>query len=232
MLAREDAPGEKRLVAYYTAREGVVAEESALAPCRQVLPDYMVPVAYVQLQSLPLTPNGKVDRKALPAPERDAYSHREYEAPQGDLEESLAQLWRDLLTVDRISRHDDFFALGGHSLLAVQLVSRITQGLSLPASVQQIFEHRTVQGLAQALGSQQRQEASTDWSRRSQSSAGAIPRAAAALVSLAAGRAGEPRLPHFCSRCGFAGSWIAEHFERRLIGSWRGTKAFALVSSG
>ncbi len=83
------------------------------------LPEYMVPVAYVQLQSLPLTPNGKVDRKALPAPEGDAYSHREYEAPQGELEESLAQLWQDLLKVDRVGRHDDFFALGGHSLLAI-----------------------------------------------------------------------------------------------------------------
>ncbi len=118
VLAREDEPDEKRLIAYYTAREEVGAEELR-SHLQAVLPAYMVPVAYVQLDHLPLTPNGKVDRKGLPAPEGHASSRRQYEAPQGELEESLAQMWRALLKVERVGRHDNFFDLGGHSLLAV-----------------------------------------------------------------------------------------------------------------
>ena len=136
VLAREDEPAEKRLVAYYTVTalaDGDIEEvgaEALRAHLETVLPRYMVPVAYVQLQSLPLTPNGKVDRKGLPAPEGDGYAYREYEPPQGELEESIAQLWQELLGADRVGRHDNFFDLGGHSLLAVTLISRLReQGL-------------------------------------------------------------------------------------------------------
>ncbi|WP_122879840.1 non-ribosomal peptide synthetase, partial [Burkholderia pseudomallei] len=111
---------EKRLVAYYTGDADVVALRAQAA---QHLPSYMVPSAYVRLDAWPLTPNGKLDRRALPAPADDAYARAEYEAPQGAKEEALAAIWRELLHVERVSRHDNFFELGGHSLLAVQLVS-------------------------------------------------------------------------------------------------------------
>jgi thioesterase domain-containing protein len=158
VLAREDEPGEKRLVAYYTladkttaADEEAVSVEALRAHLQTALPEYMVPAAYVQLDRLPLTPNGKVDRRGLPAPEGDAYDHQEYEVPLGYLETVLAQLWRDLLQVDRVGRHDDFFALGGHSLLAVQLVSRIHLRLSVEVSVWKVIHYPTVAKLAMHL---------------------------------------------------------------------------------
>ncbi|WP_122658146.1 non-ribosomal peptide synthetase, partial [Burkholderia pseudomallei] len=115
---------EKRLVAYYTGDADVAALRAQAA---QHLPSYMVPSAYVRLDAWPLTPNGKLDRRALPAPADDAYARAEYEAPRGAKEEALAAIWRELLHVERVSRHDNFFELGGHSLLAVQLVSRLRQ---------------------------------------------------------------------------------------------------------
>ena len=94
VLAREDAPGEKRLVAYYTSRDGEDAGVEALrSHLLGALPEYMVPAAYVQLEALPLTPNGKLDRKALPAPDGSAYAARVYEAPLGAVEEAIARIW-------------------------------------------------------------------------------------------------------------------------------------------
>ncbi|MBM0108954.1 non-ribosomal peptide synthetase, partial [Steroidobacter sp. S1-65] len=117
VIAREDAPGEKRLVGYVTSRGAQPPSvEELRAHLKAVLPEYMVPSAFVVLSSLPLTPNGKLDRRALPAPELDAYVSREYEAPQGEVEEVLAGIWQELLHVERVGRQDNFFELGGHSL--------------------------------------------------------------------------------------------------------------------
>ncbi|MGK3122439.1 amino acid adenylation domain-containing protein, partial [Pseudomonas corrugata] len=110
-----------------------------------------VPVAYVQLDALPLTPNGKLDRKALPAPEHDALITRGYEAPQGEVETILAQIWQDLLKVERVGRHDHFFELGGHSLLAVSLIERMRQ-TGLSADVRILFNQSTLAALASAIG--------------------------------------------------------------------------------
>ncbi|WP_080313066.1 non-ribosomal peptide synthetase, partial [Burkholderia pseudomallei] len=139
---------EKRLVAYYTGDADVVALRAQAA---QHLPSYMVPSAYVRLDAWPLTPNGKLDRRALPAPADDAYARAEYEAPQGAKEEALAAIWRDLLHVERISRHDNFFELGGHSLLAVQLVSRLRQALSVEVALGTVFDAPVLSALAERL---------------------------------------------------------------------------------
>ncbi|MBC7212544.1 MAG: amino acid adenylation domain-containing protein, partial [Pseudomonas sp.] len=121
VVAREDQPGQPRLVAYFTAQAGFEAPlpEQLRTQLLAHLPEYMVPVAFVALQALPLTANGKLDRRALPAPERSALFERGYVAPEGELERALAQLWAELLQVEQVGRHDHFFALGGHSLLAM-----------------------------------------------------------------------------------------------------------------
>ena len=128
VLAREDRAGEKRLVAYLTVVEGAtVPVEGLRAYLGSVLPEYMVPAAYVVMDAFPLTPNGKLDRKALPAPEADAYASRAYEAPHGEIEETLAEVWQQLLRVERVGRQDNFFELGGHSLLALQMIECLRQ---------------------------------------------------------------------------------------------------------
>ncbi|WP_143293448.1 condensation domain-containing protein, partial [Burkholderia pseudomallei] len=139
---------EKRPVAYYTGDADVAALRAQAA---QHLPSYMVPSAYVRLDAWPLTPNGKLDRRALPAPADDAYARAEYEAPQGAKEEALAAIWRELLHVERVSRHDNFFELGGHSLLAVQLVSRLRQALSVEVALSTVFDAPVLSALAERL---------------------------------------------------------------------------------
>ena len=131
VIAREDTPGDKRLVAYFTVspvgetEEGTIGAEQLRSHLSASLPEYMVPAGYVRMESLPLTPNGKLDRKALPAPEADAYSTRGYEPPQGETEIKLAAIWAEVLKLDRVGRHDNFFSLGGHSLIAVTLIERM-----------------------------------------------------------------------------------------------------------
>jgi amino acid adenylation domain-containing protein len=148
VLAREDVPGDPRLVAYYAGDPGA---DDLRAHVSRGLPLYMVPSAYVQLAALPLTPNGKLDRKALPAPEDEAFARRAYEPPRGGLERELARIWGELLQVEQVGRRDDFFALGGHSLLAVQLVARVRQVLDLELSLSELFEHAELAQLAVRL---------------------------------------------------------------------------------
>jgi amino acid adenylation domain-containing protein len=151
VLAREDSPGDKRLVAYVVGEPGTPPDVQELRQAlAQVLPEYMVPAAYVVLEALPLTPNGKLDRQALPAPEGVAHAQREYEAPQGEVETALAATWAELLQLDRVGRHDDFFALGGHSLLAVKLIGRL-RSLGLHAEIRSLFVHPTLAALARTV---------------------------------------------------------------------------------
>ena len=153
VAAREEEAGEKRLVGYYTlAEEGADVEVDGLrGHLCSVLPDYMVPAAYVRLDALPLTPNGKLDRQALPAPEGDAYARGGYEAPVGEIEETLASIWSEVLGHERVGRHDNFFELGGHSLLAVRLLDRMRQA-GLHADVRALFTSPTLSALAAAVG--------------------------------------------------------------------------------
>jgi len=142
VIAREDNPGEKRLVAYLLAEPGHTLSPAELR--RQLaaqLPDYSLPSVFVTLEQFPLTANGKLARKALPAPDGSSAVTQDYEAPQGDTEITVARLWQDLLQLDRVGRQDDFFALGGHSLLAVQLMSRLRQSLAVDIPVRNLFAH-------------------------------------------------------------------------------------------
>ncbi len=113
----------------------------------------MVPAAYMQLDRLPLTPNGKLDRKALPAPDGSAYAAPAYEVPQGAIEHTIAAIWRELLDLESIGRHDNFFALGGHSLLAVRVASRLRQELGVEIGVAELFANATLKGLAACVAS-------------------------------------------------------------------------------
>ncbi|HEY6923350.1 MAG TPA: amino acid adenylation domain-containing protein, partial [Steroidobacteraceae bacterium] len=152
VIAREDSAADKRLVAYVVPNDDTelsVGELRAQLAAR--LPEYMVPAAYVVLPSLPVTPNGKVDRSVLPDPEADAYLRRAYEAPFGDTEIAIAGIWRELLHIQQIGRHDHFFELGGHSLLAVQLISRLRQELGADVALRELFAAPTLAGFAKRV---------------------------------------------------------------------------------
>ncbi|HET7460354.1 MAG TPA: AMP-binding protein, partial [Longimicrobium sp.] len=158
VMAREDAPGDVRLVAYVVAAPADAADGAGAADAEALrahlsasLPAYMVPAAYVRLDALPLTPNGKVDRKALPAPDGEAYAARPFEAPLGEVEESLAEIWMELLGVERVGRWDHFFQRGGHSLLAVQVVSRVRQVLGLEVALGEMFTRPVLADFARGL---------------------------------------------------------------------------------
>jgi acyl-CoA synthetase (AMP-forming)/AMP-acid ligase II/aryl carrier-like protein len=150
VLAGDGAPGEKRLVAYYTVKGEEPGIERLRGQLESKLPQYMVPAVYVQLESMPLTPNGKLDRRALPALAGEVYGQRGYEAPQGEVESTLAQLWQEVLQVERVGRHDNFFELGGHSLLAVTLIERMRQR-GLAADVRSLFTAATLTEFARHL---------------------------------------------------------------------------------
>ncbi|HEX6751379.1 MAG TPA: non-ribosomal peptide synthase/polyketide synthase [Longimicrobium sp.] len=151
VVAREDAPGEKRLVAYW-AGEGEVDAAALREHLAARLPEYMVPAAFVRLEALPMTPSGKADRKALPAPESDAWSTREFVAPMGETEEALAEIWAEVLGVDRVGRNDHFFELGGHSLLAVQAITRVREALQAEIPLRALFERPVLADFTRALG--------------------------------------------------------------------------------
>ncbi|HEX6040676.1 non-ribosomal peptide synthetase, partial [Longimicrobium sp.] len=150
VLAREDVPGDTRLVAYVVA-DGTVEVDGLRAHLAERLPAYMVPAAYVRLDALPQTPNGKTDRRALPAPEGDAYTRGGFEAPMGDMEQALAEIWADVLRVERVGRWDDFFELGGHSLLAVRVLTRVRQGLGVEVALRDLFVRPVLADLAREL---------------------------------------------------------------------------------
>ena len=180
VVAREDTPGEKRLVAYVVPNQETewqasslilpkddkdrVAEEIPLSPPHPLtwsalrrhvqakLPDYMLPSAFVELDALPLTPNGKVDRKALPAPVNLRSSQdKTFVAPRTATERALADIWSAVLGVEQIGIHDNFFEVGGHSLLATQVVSRISEACAVTLPLRTLFQAPTIAALADAL---------------------------------------------------------------------------------
>ncbi len=152
VLAREDVPGEQRLVAYLVpaAGEPLPAAAGLRAFLQETLPEHMVPWSFVELGSLPVTANGKLDREALPAP-RDLRGETAHVAPRNDLERTIAAAWREVLELDRIDVEENFFEAGGSSLLLARLQSRLSQALGRDVPFVELFRHPTIESLARSL---------------------------------------------------------------------------------
>ncbi len=153
VIVREEPDGGKRLVAYYTAKETSQASPEQLrTDLATHLPEYMIPAAFVRLEKLPLTPNGKLDRKALPAPNAsDGATVRQFLAPRTQTERALAAIWSEVLKVERIGVHDNFFDLGGHSMTAIRVVLRVRDLYKKPLSIERLFQAPTIAALGQVL---------------------------------------------------------------------------------
>lgn len=157
VIVREDTADDQRITAYLTIYDETPTTTDLRAYLQMRLPAYMIPAAFVVLTSLPLTPNGKVDRRALPAPEGGPATDRVYVAPGMPEEVMLAEIWSDLLGIERVGAEDNFFELGGHSLLATQMMSRIRDTLQVEIPLRALFEAPTVATLAVVIMSAKEQ---------------------------------------------------------------------------
>jgi amino acid adenylation domain-containing protein len=152
VIVREDSPGDKRLVAYYVAGNPVPAISELRSFIKQKLPDYMVPAAFVNLESLPLTPNGKIDRKSLPSPSSIyADINDEIVEPRDEYEKNLVTIWQEVLKLPSISVKDNFFDIGGDSLLAVRLSDYISSYFKTNVPLGTIFQFPTIEQLAELI---------------------------------------------------------------------------------
>ncbi|MDZ8086287.1 MAG: amino acid adenylation domain-containing protein [Nostoc sp. DedQUE12b] len=158
VIVGEDVPDDKYLVAYVVLNQEqiVMQEVQGFAFLlrqflKEKLPEYMVPRAYVILESLPLTPNGKLDRHALPMPDTISFNNQDYVAPRSQVEELLAQIWAKVLGKEQVGVHDNFFELGGHSLLATVLTSRIRDTFQIDLPVSNLFEAPTIEQLTKYI---------------------------------------------------------------------------------
>ena len=139
-------------MAYLVSNQGQQMEVSQLRKfLAEKLPEYMIPSAFVFLDKFPLTPNGKIDRQALPEPDFEANRETEFIAPCNETEIKLAQIWQEVLGIEKVGIHDNFFALGGHSLLATQVVSRIQNRFELELPLSYLFESPTIEQLSRCL---------------------------------------------------------------------------------
>ncbi|MEH1944123.1 MAG: amino acid adenylation domain-containing protein [Nostoc sp.] len=155
VIAREDEPGNKFLVAYLVSMNNSLTTSILRNFLKAKLPDYMIPAAFVFIDKLPLTPNGKINRRALPAP--DTYQINievDFVAPRSQIEQELATIWTEVLKLKQVGIHNNFFELGGHSLLATQAVSRLREAFSLDFPLRYLFENPTIAELAQKVSEQ------------------------------------------------------------------------------
>ncbi|OAB44753.1 non-ribosomal peptide synthetase [Paenibacillus glacialis] len=150
VIAREDDSGQKQLCAYFVAAREITANELRNALGKE-LPNYMIPSYFVQLQAMPLTTNGKLDRKALPAPEGSVQTGTDYVAPRTDTENQLAQLWQEVLGLQQIGVHDNFFDIGGHSMRATMLVAKIHKEMAINLPLKVVFQSPTIEQMAQII---------------------------------------------------------------------------------
>jgi amino acid adenylation domain-containing protein len=152
VIPRENAKGENRLAAYVVSKDnGKLTSEALREFLKQKLPDAMIPSAFTFLDALPLTPNGKVDRRALPAPDFKMESELPFVAPRTPTETQLAEIWRDVLDVERAGIHDNFFELGGHSLTATQVISRLPGAFQIELPLHDLFDSPTIAELAEKI---------------------------------------------------------------------------------
>ena len=158
VVPQPDVTGEKRLVAYLVGDQDQLRKLGELrAFLKKKLPEYMLPAAFVALDKLPLSPNGKVDRARLPVPsESRPEVEASFAAPRTIVEDVLAQMWADILGVERVGVNDDFFDLGGHSLLATQVVTRVRETFQIELPLRRLFESPTIGGLAESIESELR----------------------------------------------------------------------------
>jgi acyl carrier protein len=157
VVAREDTPGERRLVAYVVLRAGEEVQGVALRrELAATQPEYMIPSAFVVLDAMPLTANRKIDKRSLPDPGAQTRPSTGDAPPRLPTEHALADIWREVLRVEQVGVHDNFFDLGGHSLLATQLVSRVRQACGVEIPVRALFETPTIAGLAATVDSARR----------------------------------------------------------------------------
>ncbi len=149
---REDIPGNKQLIAYLTTKENGINSAELRRHVKSLLPEYMMPAAFVLMKEWKLTPNGKIDRRQLPAPEDTLISaETEYAVPRTPLEEKMVGIWSNLLRREHIGINDNFFDLGGHSLLATQVTSRIRDAFGIDIPLRMLFETPTIAGLAEQI---------------------------------------------------------------------------------
>jgi amino acid adenylation domain-containing protein len=164
VIAREVSPDDKRLVAYLVLKEGEAVTAHELRQfLKPRLPAHLIPSSFVILESLPLSPHGKVDRQALPAPgDHDLEPGTMYVAPSTPIEEEVAQIFREVLKVEKVGIYDDFFALGGHSLLVTQVISRANSAFQIKLPIRTLFNSPTVEGLVVAIVERQAEQLADD----------------------------------------------------------------------
>ena len=227
VVVREEERGEKRLVGYVVWKEGKEGGGRELRNyLKERLPEYMVPGLVVELEGLPLTANGKVDRKGLPAPEVRS-QRSEYAGPRTPVEEMLVEIWQEVLHVERVGIHDDFFELGGDSLLVTRILAQIREKLKVEVAVRMIFELPTVL------------ELESDWKSWSGEEEGWSFRRCGGMEEGEAGRCrmrrsgcgfwsrwGWRERPTTCRwRFGWQGDWTKERWGGVLSGWWRDMRA-------
>lgn len=170
VIAREDEPGDKRLVAYLILQEGLKINSNELRKfLNDNLPDYMVPSSFVTMDLFPRTPSGKIDTRSLPVPDNKRPElNTLFVEPAGSFEKALASLWRKLLRIDKVGLNDNFFDLGGNSLLALQTIAKIHQEQGIDIPVVKLYQHPTIGGISDFINKQGNKQSAADliWERK------------------------------------------------------------------